>query len=66
VTIFTDSSVSLDSRNNQNNHALLVEEIRKKVTNMVRAKWKIKFSWVKVHVEIFGNEMADRLAKEAA
>ena len=66
MTIFTDSSVSLDSRNNQNNHALLVEEIRKKVTNMVRAKWKIKFSWVKVHVEIFGNEMADRLAKEAA
>ena len=33
---------------------------------MMRAKWKIKFSWVKVHVGIFGNEMADRLAKEVA
>jgi hypothetical protein len=33
---------------------------------MVRAKCKIKFSWVKVHARIYGNEMADRLAKEAA
>jgi len=33
---------------------------------MVRDKWKIKLSCVKTHVGIFGNEMADRLAKEAA
>ena len=32
----------------------------------MRAKWKIKFSWVKAHVRIFGNKMADRLAKEVA
>ena len=33
---------------------------------MVRNKWKIKFSWVKANVGIIGNEMEDRLAKEAA
>jgi ribonuclease HI len=65
VTIFTDSRVSLDSFHDPNNHAYLVTEMRKKLTSMVTAKWKIKFLWVKAHVGIFGNEMAERLAKEA-
>jgi len=66
VTIITDSRVSLDSLQNPNNHAHLVQAIKKKVTSMVRDKWKIKFSWVKVHVRIFGNEIADRLDKETS
>ena len=46
ATIFTDSRVSQVSLHNPKNHALLVEEIRKKVASMERTGWKIKFSWV--------------------
>jgi len=66
ATIFKDSGVSLDSLHNPNNHAHLAEEIRKKVTSMGTTNWKIKFSWVKAHAGVYGNEMTDRLAKEAA
>ena len=37
-----------------------------KVSTLEGSEWKIEFSWVKVHVGIYGNEIADRLAKEAA
>ena len=59
ATIFTDSQVSLDSLHNPNNHAFLVEDIRKKVASLERSEWKL-FSWVKAHVRIYGNEVADR------
>jgi ribonuclease HI len=66
ATTFTGSLVSLDSLHNPNNHAYLVEEIRKKVASLERCEWKIMFSWVKAHTGIYGKELADRLAKEAA
>jgi ribonuclease HI len=55
ATIFTDNRVSLDSLHNPNNHAFLVEEIRKKVASLENTEWKIKFSWVKARVGIYGN-----------
>jgi ribonuclease HI len=63
ATILTDSMVALDSLRNANNHAYLVEEIRKRVARLDSYKWKMMFSWAKAHVGIYGNELADRLAK---
>jgi hypothetical protein len=43
----------------------LVEELRKRAVTLNKKNWKIEFKCVKAHVGIFGNEIADRLAKEA-
>ena len=66
ATIFTDSRISIDSIRITRNHSHTIEEIRKKMTSLERANWNIELSWVKAHVGIVGNELADRLAKDAA
>ena len=66
ATIFTGSRISTDSLKNANNHSYLFEESRKKISNLERANWTIEFSWFKAHVGIYGNELADRLAKDDA
>ena len=45
---------------------MLIEKIRGKIVNLQNNNWKIKFSWVKAHAGNYGNETADKLAKEAA
>jgi ribonuclease HI len=65
VVIHMDSNITLDSLRNAKNHNHLVEQIRKKTVNLNKQNWKIEFKWVKAHVGIYGNEIADRLAKEA-
>lgn len=64
--VYTDSRITLDALQNPRNHAYLIEEIRKRVVTLQESNWEIKFSWVKAHVGIPGNETADKLAKEAA
>ena len=36
------------------------------MASLERENWTIEFSWVKAHIGIFGNELADQLAKAAA
>jgi ribonuclease HI len=55
----------LDSIRSAKNHNHLIEEIRKRAVTLNKKNWKIEFKWEKAHVGIFGNEIADRLAKEA-
>jgi ribonuclease HI len=64
IGIFTDSRITIDSLKNVNNHSYLIEDIRKKISSLERNKWTIEFSWVKAHVGIYGNELADKLAKD--
>jgi ribonuclease HI len=63
--IYTDSKITLDSIRSAKNHNHLVEEIRKRAVTLNKINWKIEFKWVKAHDGVFGNETADRLAKEA-
>jgi ribonuclease HI len=66
VTIFTDSRIALDSLKNVSNHDYLIEEIGKRIFILERLNWTIEFSWAKVYIGIYGNELADWLAEEVA
>jgi hypothetical protein len=66
ATVHTDSRIILQSLKNTKNHNYLIEEIRKKTIALEKRNWTIIFTWIEAHVEIYGNELADKLAKEAA
>jgi ribonuclease HI len=66
ATVYTDSRLTIDSLRKPGNHTYLIEEIRRRVGKLQGDNWKIDFSWVKAHVWIYGNELANKLAKEAA
>ena len=65
ATLFTDSRISIDLLKNVNNHSYLTEETRK-MSTLEKANWTIEFSLVRAHVGIYGNDLADQLAKAAA
>jgi hypothetical protein len=54
--------MTLDSLKNSNIHTFLIEEIRRKLTEMGKTTGKFNSA----HVGIQGNELADTLTKEVA
>jgi ribonuclease HI len=66
VTLHTDSTTTLDLLINTDIHTFLTEEIRQTVHELETREWKIRFRWVKAHAETSGNELADKLTKEAS
>jgi ribonuclease HI len=66
ITIHTDSKITLQSLKNPKNHKHLINEIRKTAISMEKQNWHITFTWIRAHVGHYGNELADKLAKEVA
>jgi len=66
VAIFTESKVTIMSLKNHPMLSFLIEEIRNNVRHLSTVNWTIHFRWVKAHIGIEGNEVTDKLAKEAA
>jgi ribonuclease HI len=60
--VHTDSKITLQLLKHQRKHTQLIDEIRRKVIEMEQQEWKLAFRWIKTR----GNELADKLAKEAA
>ena len=66
VALYTDSKITLDLLQNQFKRNLLIKSIRNKMIELEQLRCITHFGWIKGHAGIEGNEMVDKLAKEAA
>jgi hypothetical protein len=66
VTVHKDSKITLQSLKNTKNPNYLIEVIRNTAIALEKRNWTITFAWIKAHAGIYGNELADKLAKEAS
>ena len=66
IVIHTDSRITLESLKNMKNRKHLIEEIRKKTITLEKENWNVEYTWIKAHAGHYGNDLADKLTKEAA
>jgi ribonuclease HI len=66
VAIYTDSKINLDLLKNNFKRHRLIEYIRDKMIALTHLKWIMHFGWVRGRAGIEGNELVNKLAKEAA
>ena len=66
VELYTDSKITLALLQNQSKWNRLIESIRNKINAVEQLRCITHFGWIKGHAGIEGNEMVDKLAKEAA
>jgi hypothetical protein len=64
--IHTDNRITLESLKNMTNRKHLIEVVRKKTIALEKENWNIEYTWIKAHTGHYGNELADKFAKEAA
>ena len=65
ILIHTDSRITLDYLKNMKNRNYLIEAIWKKAIELEKENGYIEYTWIKAHAGHEGNELADKLAKEA-
>ena len=66
VAVYTDSKITLFLIKDNKKQNMIIADILKTIRSLEQNHWVIHFSWVKAHIGIAGNEMADNLAKQAA
>jgi ribonuclease HI len=66
VAIYTDIKITSDLLQNKFKRNRLIELIRNQIIALAHLKRTVRFGWVKGHAGIEGNELVDRVAKEAA
>lgn len=66
AAIHSDSKVALAILQDNRKHNSLAEDSLRILKHLEEKQWRIHFRWVKAHVGNPGNELADKMAKEAA
>ena len=65
-TIFSDSSSSLKGIQQLNSNHPIISSIQSKIIELHRCGKIVDLCWVPSHINIYGNEQADKLAKEGS